>query len=91
MLSSKVEQRVAVKFLVKLNKMPTECFRMLTEAYGADVCHVHVCLSGTKDLVTVVRMSKMMNVPDDLAHPKQMKMWKKLSKLFELTIDSVSE
>jgi hypothetical protein len=36
MLSSKVEQRVAVKFLVKLNKAPTECFRMLTEAYGAD-------------------------------------------------------
>jgi hypothetical protein len=36
MLSSKVEQRVAVKFLVKLNKTPTECFRMLTEAYGAD-------------------------------------------------------
>jgi hypothetical protein len=36
MLSSKVEQRVAIKFLVKLNKTPTECFRMLTEAYGAD-------------------------------------------------------
>jgi hypothetical protein len=36
MLSSKVEQRVAVKCLVKLNKTPTECFRMLTEAYGAD-------------------------------------------------------
>jgi transposase len=36
MLSSKVEQRVAVMFLVKLNKMPTECFRILTEAYGAD-------------------------------------------------------
>jgi transposase len=36
MLSSKVEQRVAVKILVKLNKTPTEYFRMLTEAYGAD-------------------------------------------------------
>jgi hypothetical protein len=90
MLSSKAEQRVAVKFLVKLDKTPTECFRILTEAYRAD-CHVHVCLSGTKDLVTVVRMSKMMNVPDDLAHPKQTKMWKKLSKLFELTVNSVSE
>jgi hypothetical protein len=36
MLSSKVEQCVAVKCLVKLNKTPTECFRMLTEAYRAD-------------------------------------------------------
>jgi hypothetical protein len=36
MLSSKVEQCVAVKCLVKLNKMPTECFCMLTEAYRAD-------------------------------------------------------
>jgi hypothetical protein len=36
MLSSKVEQRVAIKFLDKLNKTPTKCFRMLTEAYGAD-------------------------------------------------------
>jgi hypothetical protein len=34
--SSKVEQLVAVKFVVTLNKTPTECFRMLTEAYGAD-------------------------------------------------------
>jgi hypothetical protein len=90
MLSSKAEQRVAVKFLVKLNKMPTECFRML-RLTGQIVCHVHVCLSSTKDLVTVVRMSKMMNILDDLAHPKQTKMWKKLSKLFELTVDSVSE
>jgi hypothetical protein len=36
MFSSKEEQRVAIKFLVKLNKTPTKFFRMLTEAYGAD-------------------------------------------------------
>ncbi|XP_039610931.1 protein GVQW3-like [Polypterus senegalus] len=34
MLSLKVEQRVNLKFLVKLNKTPTECFQMLTGAYG---------------------------------------------------------
>ena len=30
------EQRVNIKFLVKLKKSATECFQLLTEAYGED-------------------------------------------------------
>jgi len=30
----KIEQRVNLKFLVKLKKSPTECFKLLVEAYG---------------------------------------------------------
>lgn len=36
MLSLKVEQRVNLNILVKLHKTPTECFQMLTTAYGND-------------------------------------------------------
>lgn len=36
MVSSKVEQRINLKFLVKLNKTATESFRMLTQVYGKE-------------------------------------------------------
>ena len=32
-----MEQRINLKFLVKLRKSPTECFKLLTEVYGEDV------------------------------------------------------
>ncbi|VVC39540.1 Hypothetical protein CINCED_3A020937 [Cinara cedri] len=32
----KIEQRVNLKFLVKLKKSPTECLKMLSEVYGKD-------------------------------------------------------
>jgi hypothetical protein len=63
MLSSKVEQRVAVKFLVKLNKTPTECFRMLTEAYGAD------CKSRARVFEWHKRFSDSRDDVEDDEHP----------------------
>ena len=35
--SSRMEQRINLKFLVKLRKTPTECFKLLKEVYGEDV------------------------------------------------------
>ena len=32
-----MEQRINLKFLVKLSKSPTECFKLLKEVYGKDV------------------------------------------------------
>ena len=34
MCDEKHEQRINVKFLVKLKKIPTECYKLLKEAYG---------------------------------------------------------
>ena len=34
MCDKKHEQRINVKFLVKLKKTPTECYKLLKEAYG---------------------------------------------------------
>lgn len=36
MSNLKIEQRINLKFLVKLKKSPTECLKMLTEVYGKD-------------------------------------------------------
>jgi hypothetical protein len=33
----KIEQRINLKFLVKLKKTPTECFQLLKEVYGDNV------------------------------------------------------
>ncbi|XP_072765112.1 uncharacterized protein [Anoplolepis gracilipes] len=42
MLSVKIEQHVNLKFSVNLNKTPTECLQILTQAYGED------CMSRTR-------------------------------------------
>jgi hypothetical protein len=58
------------------------------EAYGAD------CMSHARVFEWHKRFSdghEDVEDDDDLAHPKQTKMWKKLSKLFKLTVDSVSK
>ena len=34
--NTRMEQRINLKFLVKLRKSPTECFKLLTEVYGED-------------------------------------------------------
>ena len=42
MISSKVEQRINLKFLVKLRKPPSECFQLLKEVFGDN------CMSRTR-------------------------------------------
>jgi hypothetical protein len=58
---------------------------MLTEAYRVD------CMSRAHVFEWHKRFSDGHEDVEDDEHPKQTKMWKKLSKLFELTVDSVSE
>lgn len=48
MLSLKVEQRVNLKFLVNLNKIPMKYFQMLTRETA---CLTHMCLSDKIDSV----------------------------------------
>lgn len=47
MLSSKIEQRVNLKFFVRLEKSTTESFHMLMEAYGEN-CLSRDRLNGNK-------------------------------------------
>ena len=35
--NTRMEQRINLKFLVKLRKGPTECFKLLKEFYGKDL------------------------------------------------------
>lgn len=42
MISLKIEQRINLKFLVKLKKSPTECFQLLKEVFGDN------CMSRTQ-------------------------------------------
>ena len=35
--SSRMEQQIHLKFLIKLRKTPTECFKLLKKVYGKDV------------------------------------------------------
>lgn len=43
MSCTKIEQRVNIKFFVKIKKYATETFQVLSEAYGDDyLSHVHI-------------------------------------------------
>ena len=64
MLSLKVEQRVNLKFLVKLHKTPAECFQMLSTAYGND------CLSRARVYEWHKRFSEGREIVKD-ERPKQ--------------------
>lgn len=48
MVSSETEQRINLKYLVKLNKTATECFRMLTQVHGEEE-HKRYC-EGREDV-----------------------------------------
>jgi hypothetical protein len=43
-----MEQRVAIKFCVKLNKTAIETFEILKSAYGEECLSRKVCLNGIK-------------------------------------------
>ena len=70
-----MEQRVNLKFLVKLGKKPTECLEMLQNVYGDD-CEgdyfegTNQFSSGISVSKVAVRMLKMTRSQDDLPHPK---------------------
>jgi len=59
----KIKQRVNLKFLVKLKKSPTECFKLLTEVYG------EVTMSRTRVFEWHKRFSKGREEVDDDEHP----------------------
>ncbi|XP_025415359.1 protein GVQW3-like [Sipha flava] len=84
MLDLKIEQRVNIKFLVKLKKTATESFRMLSEVYGEEcLCRAHVFewykrfSSGREDVEADDRPGRL----------QQMKTLKKSNKLFGKIVD----
>lgn len=63
MPSLKIEQRVNLKFLIKLKKSPTECFKLLTEVYR------EVTMSRTRVFEWHKRFSEGREEVDDDEHP----------------------
>jgi len=49
--STKMEQRISLKFLVKLKKSPTECLKLLKKFVAKTWCHGHKSLNGTNKRV----------------------------------------
>ena len=67
MVDIKIEQRINLKFPVKLKKSPTECLQMLKEVFGDNIfMSVREFFNVTNDFLKVGQRSKMMNVPVDL-------------------------
>jgi len=56
MLDKEIEQRINIKFLVKLKKTATKSLNLLREAYGETSYEELVCLNETRDLQKEVGM-----------------------------------
>ena len=69
--SRRIEQRINLKFLVKLRKTPTECFKLVKEVYGEDV--MSRTQNGTNILRKAARKWRMIPRRDDLPQQGQMK------------------
>jgi hypothetical protein len=87
----KIEQRINLKFLVKLKKSPTECFQMLKEVYGDNVMSRTRVLISTNGSWEVGRKWKKTNVRDALQHQKPKKMCEIVCKDRRLSIRMVAE
>ena len=58
--SSRMEQRINLKFLVMLRKTPTECFKLPKEVYGEGVMSRPKSSNDTNILRKAVRKWRMM-------------------------------
>ena len=83
MLSVNVEQRVNVKFCVKLGNSATEMYDLLKKVYDECLSLVLKFLSGLKGLKREGKRSEMISAPIVPAHQKQMLTLKKSVKLFD--------
>jgi hypothetical protein len=79
----KIEQRIDLKFLVKLKKKktPTECFQLLKEVYGDNVMSCMRVFNDINGSWKVARKWKTTNVRDPFQHQKPKKMSRKSVKL----------
>ena len=67
MCDEKHEQRINVKFLVKLKKTSTECYKLLKEAYGENSLSRARVFEWYKRFSEGERAPKMINVQVDLS------------------------
>jgi hypothetical protein len=76
-MDSKIEQRVCIKFCVKLGKSATETLEMLRDAFGEHSLSWAGVLNGIQVSRPVKCQLKMTNVQDDQAPAKRQEMLKK--------------
>ena len=69
-----IEQRINLKFLVRLGKTPTETFNLLQEVYGDARCQELGFLSGTRGSEREERMWKMILRVEGQQQAEQTKM-----------------
>ena len=69
-----VEQRINLKFFVRLGKTPTEALKLLQKVYGDDTMSKLVFLSGTGDSKREERRLKMITGVRGHPEAEQMKM-----------------
>jgi len=82
-LSVNVEQRVNVKFLVKLGKFATEKYDLLKKVYGDECLYRTKFSSGLKGLKREGKILETISAPVVPAHQKQTLTSKKSVKLFD--------
>jgi hypothetical protein len=70
-LTTFIEQRISIKFCVKLGKTPTETYEILQTVYGDKALSRSVYLNGLNDLKTGVRIFRMIQEAGVL-HPLEM-------------------
>ena len=67
MCDEKHDQWINVKFLIKLKKTPTECYKLLKEAYGENsLSRAHVS-NGINGFLKAERTPKMTNFQIDMS------------------------
>jgi hypothetical protein len=69
-MDGKIEQRVCIKFFVKLGKSATKTFEMLLEAFGEHTLSWTAVLNGIHVSRPVECQLKMMNIQGDQAPAK---------------------
>lgn len=75
----KIEQRINFKFIVKLKKSLTKCFKLSTEVYK------EVTKSCTRVFEWYKRFSEGQEKVDNIEHPNRHSTSKKLTRLFKIT------
>ena len=83
MLSVNAEQRVNVKFCVKLRKSATETYHLMKKVYGDECLSRTQFSSGLKGLKRERKRSETISAPVFPAHKKQQLTSKKSVKLFD--------
>jgi hypothetical protein len=85
-MDGKIEQRVCIKFCVKLDKSAAETLELLREAFGEYFLNRRAALSGIHISRPVECHLRMTNVQGDETPAKQQKMMKSFQNSFTKTV-----